>query len=187
MNPINKKRPYTGSHSENASGPEFCYWRALTTVHKPAMAHSPMFPRLADHCLKENKDKQSLKIQVGRQKQKKVTAAGLSHVSLRCPQMCVWWYTVGALRPCSCKSNWSSQFTRWNRRETLLFHFRENNSAHLLLFSWRMLFACSGSMCTNLVTKECPSPWLKQTEIKWVSDLTTDVTTWRALAPWPLL
>lgn len=28
----------------------------------------------------------------------------------------------------------------------------------LLPFCWRMLFACSGSMWTNLVTNECPSP-----------------------------
>lgn len=31
----------------------------------------------------------------------------------------------------------------------------------ILPFCWRTVFACSGSMCTNLVTNECPSPWLK--------------------------
>lgn len=35
---------------------------------------------------------------------------------------------------------------------------------HLLPFCWRILFACSGSTCTSLVTKECPSPWLGREE-----------------------
>lgn len=51
------------------------------------------------------------------------------------------------------------------RGKTSLLHSAQVKSTHLLPFCWRTRLACSRSMCTSLVTKECPSPWLKGGEI----------------------
>lgn len=142
--------------------------KTLLATQCPQTCYGPLanVPETGRPPLSERKQgEKSLKIQVWMQK-KEVTAAESTHVCLRCPQMCVPCYTVWSLHPCSCDSNQRLNFTAQNWRKTSLLDCREIKCTHLLPFCWRTLFACSGSMCTSLVTKECPSPWLKGREIK---------------------
>lgn len=69
---------------------------------------------------------------------------------------------------------WFKSETRLHHKKTegkLHYYTEQTSKTHLLPFCWRTLLACSGSMCTSLVTKECPSPWLKGGEIKSEFDL----------------
>lgn len=167
MRRTDKKRP-VWAHIQKTFLARNCakHW-CLQTCYGPFAT----VPETDSPPLSERKQGQKgLKIQIWMQKKNKVTVAESTHVSLRCPQMCVPCYTGWSLHPCSCNSN--QRFLLGSTKLTENFiPGSERKYTHLLPFCWRILFACSGSMCTSLVTKECPSPWLKGRGIKSEFDL----------------